>query len=133
MTLQQLKRHVDRRFDRLQRTKADKADLTRFTTKSEVRRLRKEIAARPTKDDLKRELERFAAKDALAQLATRVDANAAEMNRRFDSLNEKIDGLLRLMLDRFDQQEALIDRVYVEHGNRLADLERHVGIGGPLG
>ena len=35
MTIAQLKRHMDRRFDRLERTKADK---------SEIRRLREEIA-----------------------------------------------------------------------------------------
>ena len=46
MTLQQLKRHMDRRFDRLQRTKADKADLKRFATKGQIRRLRKDLEQR---------------------------------------------------------------------------------------
>ena len=38
MTITQLKRHMDRRFDRLERTKADKSDLRRFATKKDLRR-----------------------------------------------------------------------------------------------
>jgi len=117
MTLEQFKRHMDRRFDRLQRTKADKADLRRFATK----------------DDLRRELARYATKDDLAQLATRVDANAAEMNRRFDSLNDKIDSGLRAVLKGLKDLGELQQRMYAEHGSRLTDLEQRVGIGGPLG
>jgi hypothetical protein len=128
MTLEQLKRHMDRRLDRLQRTKADKADLKRFATKSQFRRLLKDLSNRPTKDDLKRELARYATKDDLAQLATRVDRNTAEMNRQFDSLNDKIDGGLQAVLHRLEQLGDLQERMYREHGDRLRDLEQRVGL-----
>ena len=49
MTLEQLKRHMDRRLDRLQRTKADKSDLKRFATKSQFRRLRMDLKRFATK------------------------------------------------------------------------------------
>jgi len=167
MTLEQLKRHTDRRFDRLQRTKADKADLKRFATKSQVRGLRREIALRPTKDDLKgelarhatkddlkrelaryatkddlkrelagyatkddlkRELARYATKDdlkrELARCATKDDlqryATAAEMNRRFDSLDDKLNSMLKRLVDVVDTHGAVLR----EHDLRLQDLER---------
>ena len=44
MTLVELKRHMDRRFDRLQRTKADKVDLQRFATKDDFDSLRRLVA-----------------------------------------------------------------------------------------
>jgi hypothetical protein len=37
MTVATLKQHMDRRFDRLQRTKADKSDLARFATRDELK------------------------------------------------------------------------------------------------
>ncbi|MBZ5558955.1 MAG: hypothetical protein LAO77_16910 [Acidobacteriia bacterium] len=38
MTVAQLKRHMDRRFDHLERTKADRSDLKRFATKTDTER-----------------------------------------------------------------------------------------------
>jgi hypothetical protein len=58
MTIDQLKAHMDRRFDRLERTKADR---------NELRRLAKRCA---TKDDLKR----YATKADFARLEERVIA-----------------------------------------------------------
>ena len=124
MTLEQLKRHMDRRFDRLQRTKADKSDLKRFATKSQFRRLRmdlKRFATKhdlkrfATKDDLKLELERYTTKEETRTLA-------AEMFRRFDSLNDKIDSVLRRLDDVYNTH----DRALTEHDLRLKDLEARV-------
>ena len=120
MTLQQLKRHMDRRFDRLQRTKADKSDLKRFATKGQIRRLRKDLARCATKDDLKR----YATKDDLAQLETKMDMRFAEMNRRFDSLNDKMDVVLRRLAEYTRHNEM----IFVEHDLRLKDLEQRVGL-----
>ena len=85
MTLASLKRHMDRRFDRLQRTKADKTDLQRFATKKDLRRF-------ATKADLRRfatkeDLQRFATKDDLLPL----NRGLTEVMRKLDSLHEKID------------------------------------------
>lgn len=43
MTIEQLKKHMDRRFDRLERTKADRSDLRRFATKNDFGRLEDRI------------------------------------------------------------------------------------------
>ena len=93
MTLAGLKRHMDRRFDRLERTKADKADVRRFATK---RYLQQHFA---TKDDLKRfatkdDFARCATRDDLARLEGTVDARFGEVARQLDSLNAKIDSVL---------------------------------------
>ena len=47
VTIPQLKRCMDRRFDRLERMKADRVDLGRFATKKDLRRF-------ATKWDLRR-------------------------------------------------------------------------------
>jgi len=123
MTVAQLKRHMDRRFDHLERTKADKSDLSRFVTK----------------DDLKAELKRFATKDDLKGFATKDDlkgyATNHEMQRQFaavfrrlDSLNDKVDGILRVVRGNQD----VLDRVADEHDRRLSDLERYVSGQGSL-
>ncbi len=97
MTLVELKRHMDRRFDRLQRTKADKADLQRFATK----------------DDLKP----FATKDDLASLRRLV----GDVLRKVDGLHDKVDSLVRIGNDRYGvHQRALSDHEY-----RLRELEGH--------
>ena len=118
MTLVELKRHMDRRFDRLQRTKADKADLQCFATKDGLKRF-------ATKDDLKRfatkdDLKRFATKDDLKRFATKDDL---ESLRRLvgDVLHDKVDSLVRIGNDRyFVHQRALSDHEY-----RLRELEGH--------
>src|SRR5204863_5521332 len=97
MTLVELKRHMDRRFDRLQRTKADKADLQRFATK----------------DGLKR----FATKDDLESLKRLV----GDVLRKVDGLHDKVDSLVRIGNDRYGvHQRALSDHEY-----RLRELEGH--------
>jgi len=97
MTLVELKRHMDRRFDRLQRTKADKADLQRFATK----------------DGLKR----FATKDDFESLRRLV----GDVLRKVDGLHDKVDSLVRIGNDRYGvHQRALSDHEY-----RLRELEGH--------
>ena len=106
MTLVELKRHMDRRFDRLQRTKADKADLQRFATKDGLKRF-------ATKDDLKR----FATKDDLESLRRLV----GDVLRKVDGLHDKVDSLVRIGNDRYGvHQRALSDHEY-----RLRELEGH--------
>ena len=130
MTLEHLKRHMDTRFDRLQRSKADKSDLRRFATKGQIRRIRRDLARYATKDDLKRELARYPRK---ADLKRELEAYAtkeemrmqfAEVYRRFDSLNDKIDSALR----RLDAVYDTRGRVLTEHDKRLKDLEQPVGL-----
>ena len=120
MTLLQLKRHMDRRFDRLQRTKADKADLMRCATKSQLRRFatKRDLERLATKKDLerfatKKDLERFATKEAFARLE-------ATMRIQFDRLNEKIDSVLRIVREQYSHH----GEVLTEHDRRIADLER---------
>jgi hypothetical protein len=64
MTISELKRQMDRRFDRLERTKADKAHLRRF----------------PTKAHLRRELRRFVRREDFAQLEQLMVDGFAEVN-----------------------------------------------------
>jgi len=115
MTLVELKRHMDRRFDRLQRTKADKADLQRFATKDGLKRF-------ATKDDLKR----FAIKDDLKRFATKDDLESlrrlvGDVLRKVDGLHDKVDSLVRIGNDRYGvHQRALSDHEY-----RLRELEGH--------
>ena len=97
MTLVELKRHMDRRFDRLQRTKADKVDLQRFATKDDLKRF-------ATKDDF----------DSLRRLVV-------DVVRRLDSLHDKVDSLLRLGNKRYDFQQQVLS----DHERRLRELEGH--------
>jgi hypothetical protein len=138
MTVAQLKRHMDRRFDHLERTKADKSDLSRFATKDDLRRFatkddlkrfatKDDLKRFATKDDLKRfatkdDLKRFATKDDLNGLATRTDYQFAEVFRRLDSLNDKIDSVLTIVRDDRDHFNRVVD----EHDHRISDLERQM-------
>jgi hypothetical protein len=68
MTIEQLKAHMDRRFDRLERTKADR---------SELRRLAARVQRCATKSDLKQ----FATKDDLTRAFTRLEDRIIAMQR----------------------------------------------------
>src|SRR2546427_4952360 len=61
MPIAQLKRHMDRKFNRLERTKANKSDLRRFATK--------------------RDLERFATKADLVKYVARAESLAVDTRR----------------------------------------------------
>ena len=107
MTIEQLKAHMDRRFDRLERTKADR---------SELRRLAARVDRCATKNDLKRfatknDVKRFATKDDLKRFATKVDF--ARLEDRVISMQRTLEGIARhhgLILD--------------DHEVRIRDLER---------
>ncbi len=105
MTIEQLKAHMDRRFDRLERTKADR---------SELRRVAARVSRCATKADLtrfatKRDLKRFATKDDLNGLA----AGLARLEDRVIAMQKTLQGIVRhhgLVLD--------------DHEVRIGDLER---------
>lgn len=122
MTLDQLKRHMDRRFDRLQRTKANKTDLRRFATKDDLRAFatKDDLRAFATKDDLRA----FATKDDLARLERKVDGHYAEVTRQLQSLNDKIDSVLVMMKSNSRDEWKVLH----EHEGRIQDLEGRVGI-----
>jgi hypothetical protein len=107
MTVAQLKRHMDRRFDHLDRTMVDKSDLAGFATKDDLKRFatKDDLKRYATKDDLRNELKRFATK--------------AEMDRGFASLNAKLDSMMSMIRINCD----VLDRVAEEHDRRISDLE----------
>jgi hypothetical protein len=133
---------MDRRFDRLQRTKADKVDLIRCATKGQLRRFatKKDLERFATKKDLerfatKKDLERFATKEDLERFATKEDLERfatkdeytiqfAAIYRQFESLNGKIDSVLRIVRDQYSHHGEIL----TEHDRRITDLERR-----PLG
>lgn len=110
MTIEQLKAHMDRRFDRLERTKADRSELRRLAarvdrcaTKADLKRLATRFATRfATKEDLKR----FATKDDLKTAFGRLEDRLAAM---------------QTMLQRVADHH---DRILDNHEARIADLER---------
>src|SRR5262245_942143 len=123
MTIEQLKAHMDRRFDRLERTKADRRELRRLAarvdrcaTKADLRRFgTKEYLKRfATKEDLKR----FATKEDLKRFATKEDfkglaRSLARLEDRMIAMQATLHGIAKhhgLILD--------------DHEARIADLER---------
>ena len=142
MTIEQLKAHMDRRFDRLERTKADrrelrrlgervdrcatKADLRRFATKEYLKRFatKEDLTRFATKEDLKR----FATKEDLKRFATKEDLKRFATKEDFKGLAR---GLARLE-DRMIAMQATLHGIAKHHGlilddheARIADLERH--------
>lgn len=127
MTIRELKAHLDRRFDRLERTKADRTDLRRLAAKSDRRweaskRAFKRFATKDvlrrfaTKDDLKRfatrnDLRRFAAKDDLRGLATKADL--ARLEGRVIALHKTLQNML-------PHHSRILD----DHERRIVDLEQ---------
>jgi hypothetical protein len=129
MTIAELKRHMDRRFDRLERTKADKRDLRRYATKKDLRQF-------ATKADLrqfatKADLRRFATKKDLRRYATKKDLRsfAAEIKRHFNVVAEGLEEKLQKLADGVSQIPAIQlhvvhhDKVLDEHETRLTALE----------
>lgn len=105
MTIEQLKRHMDRRFSRC----ATKRDLQRFATKDDLKQF-------ATKDHLKR----FATKDDLKGLATKEDLKRYATK---DDLND----LQRFIRKEFARWTDVIlkhyDRILDNHERRITDLE----------
>ena len=92
MTIAALKRHMDRRFDRLERTKADKLDLRRFATKKDLRRF-------PTKTEMR---------------LWRVD-----IKRHFHVIAEGLEEKLQKVADGVAQLAAI--RLHVSHHDKVLD------------
>jgi hypothetical protein len=93
MTLDQLKAHMDRRFDRLERTKADR---------SELRRLEARVKRCATKGDLKR----FATKDDLTRAVARLED-------RLIAMQTTLQGIVRhhgLVLDDHEVRIGELER-----------------------
>ena len=140
MTITQLKRHMDRRFDRLERTKADKRDLRGFATNKGLRRFatKKNLGRFATRKDLRR----FATRKGLRRLATRTDrqfialrremrAWATDIKRYFDVVAEGLHEEIRRVADGVADVNAIKlrglhhDKVLDEHETRITALERN--------
>jgi len=119
VTIAQLKRHMDRRFDRLERTKADKADLRQFVTK-------RESLCFATKKDLRRfatkqDLRRFATKRDLGRFATKREMRlwAVDIKRHFDIVAESLEDKLRKVADGVADIAAI--QLHVAHHTKALD------------
>ena len=116
MTLQQLKRHVDRRL-------AKKAD------KSDVRQLERRMNARFAQMDARFEQvdSRFAQVDSrFAQIESRldqIDSRFAQMNAHFEHLERQLGRLNRGLNGKTNGHRKILD----EFQGRLTDLESHHG------
>lgn len=114
MTIEQLKAHMDRRFDRLERTKADRSELRRLAARVHRCATKADLKRFATKDDLKR----FATKEDLKRFATKEDVrgfarNLARLEDRIIAMQTTLNGIAKhhgLILD--------------DHEARIADLER---------
>jgi hypothetical protein len=123
VTIAELKRHMDRRFDRLERTKADKSDLRRFAAKSDLRR----FAA-------KTDLRRFATKMDLRRFATKKDLRrfAVDIKRHFTVVAESLEEKIQRLADGVAEVNAIKlrglhhDKVLDDHETRITALERNV-------
>jgi hypothetical protein len=130
MTIEQLKAHMDRRFDRLERTKADRSELRR-------------LAARVDRCATKADLERFATKQYLKRFATKADwkrfATKADLKRfatkedlkRF-ATKDDLQRVAARLEDRIIAMQTFVqrvvdhhDRILNDHEARLLDSERH--------
>jgi hypothetical protein len=114
MTIVQLKRHMDRRFDRLERVKANKSDLRRFATKRDLERFA-----------TKRDLERYATKEDLARYVTRAESLAADTRRHFEVVAEGLSDQVKKIGELGDLKSLLTlhSAVLDEHERRITDLE----------
>jgi hypothetical protein len=107
MTIEQLKAHMDRRFDRLERTKADRGELRRLAARCATKADLKRLAA---KVELK-----FATKDDLKRFATKTDLKA--FTARLEDRISAMHAALKRIADHHD-------RILNDHEGRIADLER---------
>lgn len=112
VTIAQLKRHMDGRFDRLDRTKADRRDLRRYATKKDLRRF-------ATKKDLRRFATKFATKKDLQALRR-------DIQRHFSVVAEGLEEQLRKVADGV-AEVAAIKLHLVHHARVLDDHETRIG------
>jgi|SRR5688572_5524691 hypothetical protein len=149
MTIRELKAHLDRRFDRLERTKADRTELRRlaaksdrrwaattrafkrFATKDDLRRFatKDDLRRFATKDDLKRfatkdDLKCFATKDDLKRFATRDDLRRFAAKDDLRGLATKAD--LARLEERVIALHKTLQNMLPHHGRILDDHERRI-------
>ena len=145
MTIEQLKSHMDRRFDRLERTKADRSELRRLAarcaTKADLKRfaMKGDLKGFATKEDLKRfatkqDLKQFATKEDLKPFATKEDLKrfaTKEDLKRF-ATKDDLQGVAARLEDRIIAMQRFLqrlgdhhDRILNDHEVRIVDLERH--------
>ena len=101
MTIAQLKRHMDRQFARLDRTKANKSDLRRFATKAD-----------------------------LAKYVARAESLADDTRRYFQIVAEGLEDKIGKIGEVGDLKSllALRSAVLDEHERRLTDLEHSTNL-----
>jgi len=107
MTISELKRAMDRRFDRLERTKAGKAEFRKLQRAMDRRfdRLERTKADKVELHTLQRAMERrfdtmerrF---DAMEQRFGGLEQRFDGLEQRFDGLEQRFDGLERTMVDK---------------------------------
>ena len=105
MTIEQLKAHMDRRFDRLERTKADRSDLRRLAARVNRCATRADLQRFATKEDLKR----FATKDDFEGLAR----SLARLEDRVIAMQAALHGIAK-------RHGLILD----DHEARIADLQQ---------
>ena len=136
MTIRELKAHLDRRFDRLERTKADRTELRRLAAQSDRRwaatkRAFKRFATKDdlrrfaTKDDLKRfatkdDFKRFATKDDLRRFAAKDDLRGLATKADLARLEERVIALHKTLQNMLPHHGRILD----DHERRIVDLEQ---------
>ena len=116
MTIHGLKVHLDRRFDRLERTKADRTELRRFRAKSDRRwaATRRAFRRFATKDDFKR----FATKDDLKRYATKHDLKGFATKADIARLEERVVAMHRTIQQMLRHHGHILDN----HEERISDF-----------
>ena len=119
MTISELKRAMDRRFDRLERTKVDKAEFRRAITRlrTGLHGLHGEIVTSAA------ETRRYvdASCDSLrSSLRDEIASSAAETRRHFNVVAEAIRDDIRIFAEALASHSDRLDK----HGMRITALER---------
>jgi molecular chaperone GrpE (heat shock protein) len=109
MTIHELKAHLDRRFDRLERVKADRTELRKLAAKSDRR-----WAA------TKRAFRRFATKNDVKRLATKDDLKRFATKDDFKRLEERLMTVQKVLQSMLQHHGRILD----DHERRIGDLER---------
>ena len=122
MTISELKRAMDRRFDRVERTKVDKLEFRRAITG-----LRTELkqAMERRFDRLERtKVDKLEFRRAITSLRTglrgEIATSAAETRRHFDVVAEAIRDDIRILAEALASHSDRLDK----HGVRITALER---------
>jgi hypothetical protein len=105
MTIEQLKKHVDRRL----RTTADKADVRRLERRMDERFGTVESRLGAVESRL----------DGVESRLGGVESRLGRVERGVDSLGEKLDYIAGILNGKFDKHERVVN----EHEDRLRDLE----------